>query len=228
MADAEDGTARPSVELREREERFGQATKQLAGARQELEQVRAEHERRKHEIEEAKKHFESLQKRIADSIKALPPGAQATDDEKLAELWSPVLDKPRGRGGPSDELQALRRTQEYLRALGLHFPERTLRAFHTSLKVGRLSPWSSSPASAAPEKSSCPAVRGRAGHPLPELAVQPRWDSPEDLSDSTTTWRTATGRPSSVGPGVRHGRPLRCDDRPRLAIPEGVGRAQRR
>lgn len=182
LVDVESRHGRAEREFRDNKEKLDAVSKQLSSSKQELDQVRAEHGRLKNEVAEAKLHFEALQKRIGESLKVLPQGSQASEEDKLAELWSPVLEQRRGRRDQTDELRAIQQTQNYLRDLGLYFPDRTLRAFHTSLKSADISPLVVLAGISGTGKSELPRryAEGMGMHFL-NLAVQPRWDSPQDM-----------------------------------------------
>lgn len=107
---------------------------------------------------------------------------QSVAEENVTNvLTRPYLER-HAKQATTDEADALKRLEHYLQNEGLHFDQRTLYRFHTSLKV----------------TSHCPLVvlSGISGtgktllaqsyasacglHFLP-MAVQPRWDSPQDL-----------------------------------------------
>ncbi len=80
------------------------------------------------------------------------------------------------------EEQALGEQKQYLEKLGLKFHDRTLYAFHTCLKVNDLSPLTVLAGISGTGKSELPRryAEGMGMHFL-QMAVQPRWDSPQDL-----------------------------------------------
>ena len=84
--------------------------------------------------------------------------------------------------GPVTEERALADLQQYLEQLGLRFPRRTLYAFHTCLKINDLSPLTVLAGISGTGKSELPRryAQGMGMHFL-QMAVQPRWDSPQDL-----------------------------------------------
>lgn len=160
---------------------FKKVQKDLRERTEQLESVRAEHDRRKAEIGEMKTHFDALQKRIADSVKIIPPNQQAGEHEKLAELWSPVLGDIEGME-LDNEHDALEAAEKYLQDLGLHFPQRIIRAFHTTLKVADVSPLVVLAGISGTGKSELPRRYAQAmGMHFLNMAVQPRWDSPQDM-----------------------------------------------
>jgi MoxR-like ATPase len=89
------------------------------------------------------------------------------------------LDAARGRMSEQDAIKGL---QSYLNELGMRFPERTLNAFHTCLKINSLSPLTVLAGISGTGKSELPRryAEGMGIHFF-QMAVQPRWDSPQDL-----------------------------------------------
>ena len=83
---------------------------------------------------------------------------------------------------PVDERQAVEQARDYIRGKGLVFSERILYAFHTSLKAGDISPLVVLAGISGTGKSELPRhyADGMGIHFL-LTAVQPRWDSPQDL-----------------------------------------------
>lgn len=98
------------------------------------------------------------------------------------ELWQPVLGRRTGKNTPDDEAQALADVHGQLLRQGLVFSERTLRAFHTSLKVSEMSPLVVLAGISGTGKSELPRRYAEAiGMQCLAIPVQPRWDSPQDL-----------------------------------------------
>jgi hypothetical protein len=83
---------------------------------------------------------------------------------------------------PVSEQQAVERAQRYISGKRLVFPERILHAFHTALKTGDISPLVVLAGISGTGKSELPRhyADGMGFHFLLS-AVQPRWDSPQDL-----------------------------------------------
>jgi hypothetical protein len=81
-----------------------------------------------------------------------------------------------------DEDEALRSVKETLRQRGLIFSDRVVNAFHTSLKISSISPLTVLAGISGTGKSELPRQYAIGmGLPFLQLAVQPRWDSPQDL-----------------------------------------------
>src|ERR1039458_6937614 len=82
----------------------------------------------------------------------------------------------------TDENEALRSVKETLKKRGLIFSDRVINAFHTSLKISTISPLTVLAGISGTGKSELPRQYAIGmGLPFLQLAVQPRWDSPQDL-----------------------------------------------
>jgi hypothetical protein len=80
------------------------------------------------------------------------------------------------------EDDALRVVKDVLKQRGLEFPDRIVNAFHTSLKISAISPLTVLAGISGTGKSELPRQYAIGmGLPFLQLAVQPRWDSPQDL-----------------------------------------------
>ncbi|MBU6172875.1 MAG: chromosome segregation ATPase-like protein, partial [Planctomycetes bacterium] len=80
------------------------------------------------------------------------------------------------------ELDLLTRTESYLKSMRLYFPRRVLWAFHTSLKVTDISPLVVLAGISGTGKSELPRRYAESmGLHFLNVAVQPRWDSPQDM-----------------------------------------------
>lgn len=81
-----------------------------------------------------------------------------------------------------DENDALHRVQLHFRATGLTYPERTLRAFHTAMKVNESTQMAVLAGISGTGKSQLPRQYAAGmGIGFLQVPVQPRWDSPQDL-----------------------------------------------
>ncbi|MBN1972704.1 MAG: AAA family ATPase, partial [Sedimentisphaerales bacterium] len=102
---------------------------------------------------------------------------------KYRDLWQPVtFPKLKPVEGDVDERALLTSTAKYIKGQKLNFPERVLNAFHTALKISDISPLVVLAGISGTGKSELPRryAEGMGIHPV-LLAVQPRWDSPQDL-----------------------------------------------
>ena len=137
------------------------------------------------------RQWEMLESHIRNSVEAMnkqwsllsPPDAKE-ENERLSALWEPVFTAKElsDRGPKRTEQQHLEKTKKYLRDLGLVYPERVVNAFHTCLKTNEMSLLTVLAGISGTGKSELPRryAEGMGLHFL-NVAVQPRWDSPQDL-----------------------------------------------
>ena len=82
----------------------------------------------------------------------------------------------------TDEQDALRRVKLNLKAHGLDYPDRTVRAFHTAMKVNDTTQMAVLAGISGTGKSQLPRRYAEGmGIGFLQIPVQPRWDSPQDL-----------------------------------------------
>lgn len=110
---------------------------------------------------------------------------EGAEERRTQELWQPYIKQKASefskRKGKS-ELDFLDDSNNYLRSKKLYFPQRVLRAFHTSLKVTDISPLVVLAGISGTGKSELPRRYAEAmGMHFLNVAVQPRWDSPQDM-----------------------------------------------
>lgn len=111
---------------------------------------------------------------------------ESSDSDPLRELketppvilamrsWNPA---PR-----ENEAEAIKRVERRLRAKGLDYPTRTLRAFHTAMKVNETTQMAVLAGISGTGKSQLPRQYAAGmGIGFLQVPVQPRWDSPQDL-----------------------------------------------
>lgn len=109
-----------------------------------------------------------------------------TDDDPLRELkvQPQVVNVLRGwkESDVIDENNALHRVQLHFQATGLTYPDRTLRAFHTAMKVNESTQMAVLAGISGTGKSQLPRQYAAGmGIGFLQVPVQPRWDSPQDL-----------------------------------------------
>ena len=86
------------------------------------------------------------------------------------------------KSAPTNEQKWLEHFQENLKKHNILFNERTIRAFHTGLKVTDISPIVILAGVSGTGKSLLPQLYAHAlGMNFLNIAVQPRWDSPQDM-----------------------------------------------
>lgn len=184
IAAAADQRDRASDELREVRTRLVQARSEA----ERLEERRAALDAQAAQLEEKLKELRSKIGEPPDEVRK--GGGTAVDTRQvLADLLTrpsclfdgsaALLDQ---QTDITDERQALDRVKAYLTGLGLVFDDRVLMRFHTSLKIGRISPLTVLAGISGTGKSQLPQRYAEAmGIHFLKLAVQPRWDSPQDL-----------------------------------------------
>ena len=108
------------------------------------------------------------------------------DGRALGDLFEPpnVLTSTAlaGRAELGEEEAALEGLETFLGNVGLSFPTRRVHAFHTALKIADISPLTVLAGISGTGKSELPRryAQGMGLHFL-QMAVQPSWDSPQDL-----------------------------------------------
>ena len=104
---------------------------------------------------------------------------KALESLRNPPLWTNISRQPRLVG---DEMQFITTFQNFLQQKGLFFPERIIKAFHTSFKVQDISALAILAGISGTGKSELPRrYADYIGAQMLDLAVQPRWDSPQDL-----------------------------------------------
>lgn len=150
--------------------------KQIADGEAKLAGLRSE----KQALEANIAALKGIAQRLSDELSQAGTGPRA---DRYRDLWQPLpfaaLLPPRHA---PDEEAAVRQTSLYLQSQRLVFPERVLHAFHTALKVNAISPLTVLAGISGTGKSELPQryAEGMGLH-FVMLAVQPRWDSPQDL-----------------------------------------------
>lgn len=142
-------------------------------------------------IKQIEEHWRRLEQHIERAVTAIQGTLEHVESRKdgtspCGDLFkdlpiqsNAVLGEPNGKLGEAERLE---RTRDYIRRLGLEFPDRVLYAFHTALKVNDISPLVVLAGISGTGKSLLPLryAEGMRFH-FVSLTVQPRWDSPQDL-----------------------------------------------
>lgn len=118
--------------------------------------------------------------RIDDFANAIKPPALL---ERLEDLHRPVLKLPEEYYlHTRNEQHVLQHFAEQVEQSGFIFHERAIHAFHTSLKIADISPLVVLAGISGTGKSQLPRLYAKyVGMHFLNVAVQPRWDAPEDL-----------------------------------------------
>jgi predicted nucleic acid-binding Zn-ribbon protein len=159
-----------------------QAEQEKVAAHRDRDLARADCNAAKAEMAGIQKSIEQL-KDLAKGMQANLDRAGITGQGNYEDLFVPVsLAKLPPAPGALDEQASVERARDYIRGKGLVFPERVLHAFHTSLKAGDISPLVVLAGISGTGKSELPRhyADGMGIHFM-LTAVQPRWDSPQDL-----------------------------------------------
>jgi uncharacterized coiled-coil DUF342 family protein len=157
----------------------------IAETSSKLRQLEREKQITEESVHTFKEVLNNLSTRVDTFQKAItPPSAK----ERLQDFERPVL----GVGalgadvvdahGENGERSMLERLAKELDARALVFHPRTIHAFHTSLKIAEISPMVVLAGISGTGKSLLPRVYSEVmGMHFLNVAVQPRWDSPQDL-----------------------------------------------
>lgn len=118
--------------------------------------------------------------------KGLVNGDPVASEDKLRELKEtpPVIRNMLGwdEAGRQNESDALKTVDKRLRAKGLDYPARIVRAFHTAMKVNETTQMAVLAGISGTGKSQLPRQYAAGmGIGFLQVPVQPRWDSPQDL-----------------------------------------------
>lgn len=130
------------------------------------------------ELEETKASLTVKVGALEAKIEALKP------KNVWEDLSTPVVveSKRKAAAKTEDELKWLAGFNTLLKTHRFHFPERTLRAFHTGLKCGEVTPIVVLAGISGTGKSLLPELyAAAAGMNFLSVPVQPRWDGPQDV-----------------------------------------------
>ena len=175
-------------EARELKDEIAQKQSELQTLRDQLESQRAERRELTEEVEglgARKAQTEQTIQVLDETLKEmrLQQGYRGSNAGPLSELWKPALPVDAFTGpGENAELASLTQMQQHLAGAGLYYADRTLRAFHTAMKVQDHSPLCVLAGLSGTGKSELARryAEGMGMHFL-NLAVQPRWDDPQDM-----------------------------------------------
>jgi predicted nucleic acid-binding Zn-ribbon protein len=173
------------------EKKLAGLQKQLDGTTNELHAARDERSRLSADVQALQREKVALEDLIKNlradwnTVLQLTGRDEGAEERRTQELWQPYVrqkasefEKPKKK----PELEFLDESEHYLRSQNLYFPKRVLRAFHTSLKVTDISPLVVLAGISGTGKSELPRRYAEAmGMHFLNVAVQPRWDSPQDM-----------------------------------------------
>ncbi len=192
-------TARRS-ELGETEERIAATREAHVAARQDLDQIGAELAAARQKLADLRSDEGAASERMAalearkaslerdiEKAKGIAAGGTGeAEDDPLRELKQPPQVVERllawGKSGLVAETEALKRVRQRFEAFGLEYPDRTLCAFHTAMKVNDTTQMAVLAGISGTGKSQLPRQYAAGmGIGFLQVPVQPRWDSPQDL-----------------------------------------------
>ena len=167
-------------------ERLQQEISVAADQRADLEAARLELLQKRSEVEALSDTVSHLQARKAKlAAETSGGGEEGSSDDIVADLKivpNALALPTRLRGSKRSEADALSEVSGYLKNLGLRYPDRTVRAFHTALKINDYSQLTVLAGVSGTGKSLLPRRYAEAmGIHFLQIAVEPRWDSPQDL-----------------------------------------------
>lgn len=173
-------------ESEEAADKLQNALNQLAAEKTDLEKERR---KLKKEVEELESKSSSLAGQIPtmqsvfDNLASAVAQHDGPTKPEENEIWQPVLSVADvAHGNARREIECLSDLEQTLVSHGLKFDQRTLYAFHTSLKATDSSPLITLAGVSGTGKSELPRRYAEAtGMNFLNVAVQPRWDSPQDL-----------------------------------------------
>lgn len=178
---------RVTKELKELESKRNEASTAIRLIEMELIESRAQVERLQAERKNLQEHLAMLRKMIEDADRRLDQAHERAGtskaEERYRDLWEPLpFPSLAPTTGIIREADSLARVEQHLKGVGLHFPQRVVYAFHTALKVAEYSPMVVLAGISGTGKSELPRRYADAmGLHFVGIAVQPRWDSPQDL-----------------------------------------------
>ncbi len=188
-----DSLDRELSELKRRREESEAAANKLKESLDQLKNEKKELEKERNKLANDVAQLESKSNALNAQIPTLEnmfdklSSAVAQHDEPTKpeenEIWQPVLAViDSSRPDSRSEQECLEDLAGSLRSLGLKFDRRTLYSFHTSLKTTDSSPLVTLAGVSGTGKSELPRRYAEAiGMNFLNVAVQPRWDSPQDL-----------------------------------------------
>ncbi len=168
--------------------------KQVENAKEELRKIQEEKAKKEQEFSVADDRLTAIRTEIASKEEKL--GGIKTKIENITggeETWgeldtpiitNPKFDKPYNNRNnkPLDEVKSLDAFALALDSCNIEFNRRTINAFHTSLKVAESSPLVVLAGISGTGKSLLPQLYAKFfGFNFLNMAVQPRWDSSQDL-----------------------------------------------
>ena len=157
-------------------------TAEIEKSRAQLASVREQHG----ELDEAVRRLEALKARLErETGEAIGSGSPEEVQNVIGDLKNPpdcIATPAVLRAAHPSEQNAIAGVSRYLADLGLSYSDRTLKGFHTALKINDKSQMTVLAGVSGTGKSLLPRRYCEAmGIHFLQIAVEPRWDSPQDL-----------------------------------------------
>lgn len=148
-----------------------------------LQSIITEQEEEKINLQQEEENLRRRIKELKEEVNTIENSAESALKSITNPLWINLPVTPRDIDtGKAGEQTFLDQFEKYLISEGFAFPRRVIRAFHTSLKVQDISALVVLAGISGTGKSELPQKYANfAGASMLTLAVQPRWDSPQDL-----------------------------------------------
>ncbi len=179
---AEKALAEVRAKLDAAEKANDAAEKKLKDLLRQQKDAEDEIKRLKKEEEDLKHRLKVLTGQVSEAYVAGASGSGPAAN-RYEDLWKTAqFHDIKLTGNTITEEEALKKAKKYIEDCGLTFPDRVINAFHASLKTADMSPLVVLAGISGTGKSELPMryAEGMGIH-LVSLAVQPRWDSPNDL-----------------------------------------------
>lgn len=168
-------------EIKAAEEILKELEQQIDSKQRDVKDLERTQRDKEREIESLREKNIELTTRIDEKSKSIK-NMIALPIEAFESLDQPVFTKSKVVRANADEGAALKNLYQLTKASGFDLPERLQNAFHTSLKTSDISCLTVMAGVSGTGKSAFPKLYAQSMglHFLP-LAVEPRWDSPQDL-----------------------------------------------
>lgn len=186
MLDMQNKAAQAQIEYERLKKEIENAEKKLEELKNDCKGFVDERKRLKDELKQVQKDIHQNEEKLHSLQSEVIAAAPINEEERWRDLDRPVpgfdfniraTNMARRR-----EETWLEQFEDNLRNSGIKFHQRTIRAFHTGLKVADLSPLVVLAGISGTGKSLLPRLYATAiGMNFLPIAVQPRWDNPQDM-----------------------------------------------
>jgi len=175
--------AQANAELQELQRRIAEAKRDLEAARSEERGCRERSERLQGEMRALEQKRDRAQQELDGArAKLAEIGQPISSERRFAAVFEQPPLKGEAESQALTEAAAIKRVADHASACGFVYSDRVIKAFHTSLKIDSKAPLMVLAGISGTGKTQLPRLYSDAlgVHFLP-VAVQPGWDSPQDL-----------------------------------------------